>query len=96
MWGRPDLAEQARERARTDAGPYQVFPWHWRTVSTWCQVWRQWRYVAGGMAAPQRDGLDWAQVLAVLELGGVDRAEWPTVRDGLFVMQSAALEVWSK
>jgi hypothetical protein len=44
------------------------------------------------MGAPQREGLDWQQVRAALELSGVPREDWPEIYDGLRLMQQAALE----
>lgn len=94
MWGQPELAAEARARHSREREAFGVYPWHWRTVRIWRAVWRQWRWVAGGMAAPQRDGLDWCQVRAVVELSVADRAEWPGILEGLQVMQDAALEFW--
>lgn len=60
--------------------------------TAWSATWRQWRWISGGMGRPVRDGLDWQQVQSALELGGVNREDWPGIFSGLRVMQAEALE----
>ncbi len=57
----------------------------------WCQVWRQWRWVAGGMDA-RRVGLDWCQVEAVMRMQGIKRRKRAGLLKDLRLMEGAALE----
>lgn len=75
-----------------DLAPVRVLAENWETVTVWCSVWRQWRWIPLPMGA-RRAGLDWQQVESALRLNGLDAARWPKIFRGLEVMQEAALEV---
>lgn len=77
-------------RARRDEEPFGVFEQNWLVFELWCLVWRQWRWVAGGMNAV-RVGLDWCQVEAVMRMQGIKRRRRPDLMRGLRVMEDAAL-----
>jgi hypothetical protein len=74
-------------RGRPDE--FRVLPCNWPAMQVFLRLRRQWRFAGlGGVV-----GLDYAQVLAALELMGVERPMWPDLFDKLRVMEEAAMEV---
>jgi hypothetical protein len=55
-------------------------------------VWRQWKWLAGGLGAPMRLGLDWCQVEAMMRLRGIGRRRRAGIVGALRIMEEAALE----
>lgn len=64
---------------------------NWPAFLLWRDVWRQWRWVPGGLGGAQRDGLDWAQVESAMRLRRVPVRERARLMDALAIMQEAAL-----
>ena len=69
-----------------------MYAWHWPTFRVWSGTWRQWRWVPAGMGPPSRDGIDWQQIEAFMNLTGIEQSARPAICDGLRTMQASALE----
>lgn len=75
----------------------EVFEQSARTVEVWADCWNQWRWIAGGIAAPIRAGMEWTQVESVMRMKGILRTDQPVIFAGLRVMEHAALEaIWKQ
>lgn len=65
----------------------QIWPDNWATVQAWASLSTQWRLGPSG----QLVGLDYAAIMPVLELIGIERAEWSMVFGGLRQMEHEVL-----
>ncbi|WP_418646560.1 DUF1799 domain-containing protein [Thauera butanivorans] len=68
-----------------------MYAHNWPAFQLWCLVWRQWRWVSGGLGA-QRVGLDWCQVESVMRLQGIKRRRRAALMRDLKVMEDAAAD----
>ncbi|MDR2451000.1 MAG: DUF1799 domain-containing protein [Candidatus Accumulibacter sp.] len=84
--------ESGRARLRQPP-PTEVYAHNWPAFEVWSAVWRQWKWLGGGFAAPVRIGLDWTQVEAVMRMKGMRKRTRARVMNALGVMEDAALEV---
>ncbi|HJW23757.1 MAG TPA: DUF1799 domain-containing protein [Rhodocyclaceae bacterium] len=83
-FGLAEEAEAAR-RTGTSDGPFLVYRHNWPTFDLWRTVWNQWRWIPG--MAPVRDGIDWCQVQAVMNMNSIAGPEQGRILKGLRAMQ---------
>lgn len=69
----------------------EVWPDNALAVDVFVDLQTQWRVGQGG-----RYGLDYAAIPSVLEMLAVDRGEWPDLFRSLRIMESAALEEFTR
>ncbi|MDD5176751.1 MAG: DUF1799 domain-containing protein [Sterolibacterium sp.] len=86
-----DLAAFGVTEKKADSGVLDIWPENVDTWETFRALETNWRIIAGGMAEPRYQGIEYASIPEALRMAGVKKKKQPAVRAGLRIMERAAL-----
>lgn len=86
------MREEAAQYAHKKPEVFEVFPENKVITDVFEALESQWLIVTGWLGV-RYQGLNYVAAHCVLDMMGIDRAEWPTIFKGLRIMEAAARPV---